>query len=114
MSMFEDNSFDAVIETYVLCTVNDVSETLQEVKRVLKPGSSFFFLDHVRAPSGTWMRLVQDLMSNSGFWPFVGDGCYLNRDIRSSVERAGFARVDATDFTAAIILKYHVFGIAKK
>ncbi|XP_010683148.1 uncharacterized protein LOC104897881 isoform X3 [Beta vulgaris subsp. vulgaris] len=44
-----DASVDAVIGTLVLCSVTDVHRTLQEVKRVLKPGGLYLFVEHVAA-----------------------------------------------------------------
>lgn len=35
----EDNTFDVVVCTFVLCSVTDVTKCLQEIKRVLKPVS---------------------------------------------------------------------------
>lgn len=40
---FEDNSFDLVLCDYVLEHIENPEEFLLEVKRVLKPGKSFFF-----------------------------------------------------------------------
>ncbi|XP_020581007.1 methyltransferase-like protein 7B isoform X2 [Phalaenopsis equestris] len=45
----EDGSMDAVIGTLVLCSVEDVNLTLQEVKRVLKVGGLYLFMEHVAA-----------------------------------------------------------------
>ncbi|MCL7032443.1 hypothetical protein MKW94_014343, partial [Papaver nudicaule] len=44
-----DASMDAVIGTLVLCSVKDVRTTLKEVKRVLKPGGLYVFVEHVAA-----------------------------------------------------------------
>ncbi|XP_031386323.1 methyltransferase-like protein 7B isoform X3 [Punica granatum] len=44
-----DASVDAVIGTLVLCSVGDVDQTLKEVKRVLKPGGLYLFVEHVAA-----------------------------------------------------------------
>jgi len=44
---FADNLFDCVVETLVLCSVSDLPAVISEVHRVLKPGGSFIFLDHV-------------------------------------------------------------------
>ena len=51
LSQFPDNSFDAVIETLVLCSVSDVSKSLKEIHRILKPSGKFYFFDHIIAPS---------------------------------------------------------------
>lgn len=39
---FEDNSFDKIIANHVLFYLHDIPKTLQEVKRVLKPGGIFY------------------------------------------------------------------------
>nr|XP_043606460.1 methyltransferase-like protein 7B isoform X2 [Erigeron canadensis] len=44
-----DASMDAVVGTLVLCSVKDVHQTLQEIKRVLKPGGLYIFVEHVAA-----------------------------------------------------------------
>lgn len=36
MHEFEDNTFDVILCTHVLCSVSDVPEGLKEIKRVLK------------------------------------------------------------------------------
>ena len=46
---FEDDSFDTVVCTLVLCTVTDPRRALSEIARVLRPGGQFLFLEHVRA-----------------------------------------------------------------
>ena len=50
---FEDQSFDTVVSTLVLCTVRDPDATLAEIRRVLKPGGRFLFLEHVRDRKST-------------------------------------------------------------
>src|SRR5581483_12344804 len=46
---FEDDSFDTVVGTYVLCTIPDPERSLAEVARVLRPGGRFLYLEHVHA-----------------------------------------------------------------
>jgi len=48
----EDNSMDTVVSTLVLCSVHDPDGVLREIRRVLKPGGQFLFLEHVAAPPG--------------------------------------------------------------
>ena len=52
-----------VIETLVLCSVNDVNQSLCEIHRVLKPGGIFCFLDHVKAPDSTWLLRFQNILT---------------------------------------------------
>lgn len=46
---FEDDSFDTVVSTLVLCGVDDQPRSLREVRRVLRPGGRLLFLEHVRS-----------------------------------------------------------------
>ena len=70
LSQFPDESFDAVIETLVLCSVNSVEKSLQEIQRVLKPGGVFCFLDHVKGPESTWLVTIQNFLTStvSQYW----------------------------------------------
>jgi ubiquinone/menaquinone biosynthesis C-methylase UbiE len=59
---FGDGRFDTVICTYVLCSVPDPAAALDEIARVLAPGGSLLFLEHVRAGEGTLLGRVQDVI----------------------------------------------------
>lgn len=84
---FDDDSFDTVIVTLVLCTVPDQPAALKEISRVLKPGGRFLFLEHVRSQS-PGLAKWQDRLE--GPWRFLGDGCHCNRDTVSAISAAGF------------------------
>jgi len=86
---FRDASFDVVVSTLVLCTVRDVDATLAEVRRVLRPGGRFVFVEHVRktGDAGRWQDRLRPL------WSFVMGGCQLNRNTVDAIERAGL-RID--------------------
>lgn len=84
---FADGSFDAAVATLVLCTVPDVSGTLAEVRRVLRPGAPLLFLEHVRAPDPA-LAHRQDRWHP--LWLRFADGCHCNRDTLSAIEQSGF------------------------
>jgi ubiquinone/menaquinone biosynthesis C-methylase UbiE len=88
---FEDDSFDTVALTLVLCTVPNPAASLREIKRVLKPGGQFLFLEHVRSPD-PGLAKWQDRLEKP--WRFVGDGCHCNRDTVAAIEAAGFELSD--------------------
>ncbi len=83
---FDDASFDAVVSTLVLCTVRDLPASLAEVRRVLRPGGEFRFLEHVRG-EGLLGRL-QDLVQPVYGWFFAG--CHANRRTEAAFRDAGF------------------------
>jgi ubiquinone/menaquinone biosynthesis C-methylase UbiE len=106
-------SADAVVSTLVLCSVDDVAETLREVQRVLKPGGRFVFIEHVAAPRGTPMRRAQQLIRP--VWQLCVDGCHPDRETWRSLEAAGFSHLDYERFDAAQpmpIVRPHIAGTA--
>lgn len=83
-----DDSFDFVVTTLVLCTVDDVAATLQEVERVLRPGGQLLFIEHVRSEEPGRARW-QDRLERP--WGFVGGGCHPNRDTLAALEASALA-----------------------
>ncbi len=83
-----DASFDAVVCTLVLCSVDDPQRALAEYRRVLRPGGELVFIEHVAAHDNPdrlrWQRRVEPL------WKRVFGNCHLTRDTAASIERAGF------------------------
>ncbi|XP_076446208.1 thiol S-methyltransferase TMT1B-like [Babylonia areolata] len=117
MKEFEDNTFDAVVCTFTLCSVRQLEKSLSEIRRVLKPGRSFFFLEHVAAPRNTPARCVQDWMQV--VWTTLAEGCHLNRETGTTVQEAGFSTVQVKHFTADVtklfaFIKFGVYGVAVK
>ncbi len=92
----EDNSMDAIVSTLVLCSVSEPEGVLREIRRVLKPGGRFLFVEHVAAPPGTRLRRVQTAIGP--LWKIIGDGCHPDRDTGSAIEHAGFADVRYENF----------------
>jgi ubiquinone/menaquinone biosynthesis C-methylase UbiE len=103
---FEDASFDTVVSGLVLCTVPDVSGTLGEVARVLRPGGKLLFLEHVRAPEDTRRARWQDRLERP--WGVIAAGCHPNRRTVESVKGSSLEleRVEMREFptkTAALV-----------
>lgn len=110
----ENNSMDAVVSTLVLCSVDNLATTLQEVLRVLKPSGRFFFLEHVAAPEGTGLRRVQHWVCP--LWKILGDGCRPDRETWQALENAGFDSVSYQYFRANVpaIVSPQIIGTAIK
>ena len=112
----DDSSADFVVATLVLCSVPSVDVVLDEVRRVLRPGGRFLFLEHVAAPEGTAQRWLQRLVFP--LWYICGDGCRVNRETGRSIRQAGFSQVDMEDFDLPIPpglpwVSAHVIGSAQ-
>jgi SAM-dependent methyltransferase len=108
-----DASVDAVVSTLVLCSVPNQARALAEVRRVLRPGGRFVFLEHVAAARGTWLRRVQRVVRPA--WRLLGDGCYPDRETWQAIARAGFAEVVLEQFQLPLpIMAPHVAGWAQR
>lgn len=109
-------SVDAVVSTLVLCSVPDVNATLTEIQRVLKPGGRFYFIEHVAAPEGTFLRKAQ--RGIRPLWKLLADGCHPDRTTHHLLETAGFSdvRYDHFDVVAAPvpITRPHIIGVATR
>lgn len=111
---FASDSFDAVVSTLVLCTVDDPVQALAEVHRVLRPGGRLVFLEHVRSDDPALARWQDRL---HGAWKVVGYGCHCNRPTAASIEGAGFSFVEVADYRlhkAPPIVRPLIVGIAEK
>lgn len=108
-----DASVDAVIGTLVLCSVVDVNLTLQEVRRVLKPGGIYLFVEHVAAADGTVRRFIQGLLDP--LQQTLADGCHLTRKTGKNITEAGFSDVDIHQavLSTASLINPHIIGIAR-
>ena len=82
-----DQSVDAVVSTWTLCTIPDPVFALQEIRRVLKPGGVFYFLEHGISPDRGVARL-QNLWNP--IQKRIAGGCHVNRDIDHLIQDAGF------------------------
>lgn len=84
---FDAGRFDTVVTTWTLCSIPEVARALGEMRRVLKPGGRYVFIEHGRAESEGTARW-QDRVNP--FWKRACDGCNINRKIDQLVEEGGF------------------------
>jgi ubiquinone/menaquinone biosynthesis C-methylase UbiE len=84
---FNDDSFDTVVATLVLCTVDDQPRALRELCRVLRPGGRLLFIEHVRSDEKKLARL-QDRMMPINIR--IAHGCHCNRPTLAGIRKAGF------------------------
>src|SRR5204863_9229520 len=85
---FDDDSFDTVVSTLVMCTVTDPERTLAEVERVLKPDGQLLFLEHILDPSGKWQAWQHRI---TPLQKRFACGCHPNRPTPDTIAGRGFA-----------------------
>ena len=113
---FEDDSFDTVVSTLVMCTVGDVEGALREIRRVLKPDGEFRFYEHVRSTHSVG-AFFQDLVTPACRW--LGAGCHPNRDVAAVIEGAGFGLREFRrlypypNIPPVSIWRPHILGVAQ-
>ena len=84
---FPDDSFDAALSTWTMCTIPDVEAALRELRRVLKPGGTLHFVEHGLAPDErvqTWQHRLEPVQKR------LFGGCHLTRPVADLIARAGF------------------------
>ena len=84
---FDAGRFDTVITTWTLCSIPDAHKALLEMRRVMKPGGKYVFIEHGRSEKASTARWQDRL---NPMWRRIADGCNINRQIDEVVEKAGF------------------------
>ena len=108
-----DNTFDSVVSTWTLCSIQKVEQALKEIYRVLRPGGKFFFIEHGlsnEAEIQVWQNRLNPVQK------IIGDGCHLNRNMRQIIEQQ-FKQVSLEEFyleNTPKVAGYMYKGIATK
>jgi len=92
---FEDARFDCVMTTWTLCSIDDPEAALAEMRRVLRPGGHYVFVEHGRsddARTAVWQDRINP------YWRRMADGCNINRPIDRLVAGMGFDLVEMNRF----------------
>jgi len=113
----EDDSFDAAVACFVLCSVSDQASALAELRRVIRPGGELRFLEHVVANSSGLSRAQR--VADRTFWPLVGGGCHAARDTGGAIEAAGFQIERSRRFpfrtsVVEVLVTPHILGMARR
>lgn len=81
---FADESFDTVVSTLVLCSVNDLEQSIREMQRVLKPGGRLLLLEHVALKQSLGLALQTAI---NPAWKRMFGNCHLNRHTSDAVRK---------------------------
>ena len=108
-----DASFDSVVCTWTLCSIQRVEKAIAEVYRLLKPGGKFFFIEHGLSQDDSiqvWQNRLTPVQK------IIADGCHLNRKI-DEIVKSQFVNVTIEQFYAPKLPKvmgYMYRGVAIK
>jgi len=112
---FENQSFDAVVCSLVLCSVRDQKAALAEIARVLRPGGKLAFLEHVAADGKPdrlkWQGRIEPV------WKHLMGNCHLTRRTEAAIAAAGFEfeRIERESIRKALpIVRPSIRGVARK
>jgi SAM-dependent methyltransferase len=90
-----DDSCDAALSTWTMCTIPDVAAALAELRRVLKPGGTLHFVEHGLAPDQRvqrWQHRLEPMNKR------VLGGCHLTRPIADLLTGADFTITEVDVF----------------
>lgn len=109
----DDASCDGALSTFTLCTIAHVDQALAEIRRVLRPGGRFHFLEHGLSPDTTvarWQHRLEPLQKR------LADGCHLTRRPEDLVRAAGLTieRVESRYATGPRPWTWLTAGVAVK
>ncbi len=104
---FPDAYFDTVVSTLVFCSVSDPHEGLRQVRRVLKPGGKFIFIEHILPEHGLGRPLFNAV---TPVWKHIAGGCHLNRQTVRFIRESGFLIEEMRYFANGAFVQ----GIAEK
>ena len=102
---FADGAFDTVVSTGVFCSVDDPVRAMAEVHRVLRPGGTLRFSEHVKAwkPLRRAVQVAFDPIHRLMF------RCHIGRDTIQTMREARFEIEDLERLQYA-----DVMGVARK
>lgn len=101
---FADKSFDTIIVSLALCSIENADKVLGEIFRCLKDDGSYIFLEHVQAKSKIARFIFNSINT---LWRKMAGGCQINLNTVDLMSKNGFSLKTKS---------YGVFryGIAKK
>ena len=100
--VLDDDSVDAALSTWTLCSIPDPVAAVRELTRVLRPGGVLHFVEHGLSPDPKvrkWQHRLNPIQNR------VACGCNIQRDIPAIIE-AGGMRIDSVE-------RYHSKGDPK-
>jgi SAM-dependent methyltransferase len=80
-------TFDAVVCSLVLCSIDDPDSVLRQLLSLLRPGGQLHYLEHIA--SAGWRSRVQKV-ADATVWPRMAGNCHTHRHTEQAIVGAGF------------------------
>ena len=104
---FKDNSFDKYIISFCLRNVTNVSKSLREAQRVLKPGGTFYCLEFSK-PKNNIINLVYKKFK-SNIIPYIGERITKNKEAYKYLDES----IDLFQDQEELLVSLKTLGFAK-
>lgn len=108
----EPNSLDCVVSTLVLCSVADVSQSLEVISKLLVPGGRLLFIEHVVTPGA--YEIIQKLANP--IWGKLAGGCRLDTDLLGEFDHSSLIVTDLLRFNFPLgrpLIPHGIMGVAR-
>ncbi|MBJ7465221.1 MAG: methyltransferase domain-containing protein [Mycolicibacterium sp.] len=83
-----EESFDAVVCSLVLCSVDDPDSVVRQLYSMLTPGGELRYLEHV---AGVGLRATLQKVADATVWPRLLGNCHTHRNTEATIAAAGFS-----------------------
>ena len=103
---FSDDTFDAVVATFVFCSVNNPVAGFQEIGRVLKPQGQALLLEHVLPQN----KLLAWIFNKLNILTVKKMGVHINRKTDENIQKASLKLMNAKNLLSTIFKLFVVTG----
>lgn len=104
---YEDESFDTVVESLVLCSIDDEQAMLSEIKRILKPDGILIHIDHGLPKNQKLKKLFRFF---APLWRRMTKSCRIDKDQRAIIIDSGLEIIEESTTAKGVFY----WGIARK
>lgn len=111
----DDGTADGVVGTLLLCGVDDPTAVINEAHRVLRPGGTYFFVEHVRSPEGSSTQKIQRVVKRPHRWMF--NGCRVDQQTADLLTDGPFESIEIDEVDrgrSGIWVRHQIVGTATK
>ncbi|XP_058804216.1 N6-adenosine-methyltransferase TMT1A-like [Phymastichus coffea] len=114
---------DVVVTTRSLCSTDSITDTLREIHRVLAPGGTYLFMEHLPDKPGSFVAWIQMMLTKTKIWPSLFGACRLDFDPiehleRSRLKNLSWQRIVLQGYVSQphhlLLSRHHIIGSASR